>query len=313
MSTQTESHGAAGPAAGRDARAELLAGIPAQERRVDIAGVSTPLLEGGQGPPVVLLHGPGEFALRWMRVFPHLVGTHRVIAPDLPDHGASELTDGELDADRVLRWLDELISTTCDAPPVLVGHLLGGAIAARFASRHGDGVERLVLVDTFGLKRLRPSPRFALALIRFLARPTERSYETFMGQCLADPAEFDRQLGATSAALRDYSLDRARSPRVKSAMRVLMKEIGVPAIPPDELARITVPTTLIWGRHDRANRLGVAEAASARLGWPLHVIDGAADDPPMEQPVAFAEALRAALLHRREPPGRAHGRSVRPG
>jgi pimeloyl-ACP methyl ester carboxylesterase len=124
-----------------------------------------------------------------------------------------------------------------------------------------------------------------------------------MGQCLADPGEFDRQLGATSVALRDYSLDRARSPRVKSAMRVLMREVGVPAIPPDELAGITIPTTLIWGRHDRANRLRVAEAASARLGWPLHVIDGAADDPPMEQPVAFAEALQAAISTDREPRG----------
>jgi pimeloyl-ACP methyl ester carboxylesterase len=303
MSTQVELHGSAGPAAGRDARGELLAGVPVQERRVEFAGVSTSVLEGGDGPPVVLLHGPGEFAVRWMRVIPHLVGTHRVIAPDLPDHGASELTDGELDADRVLRWLEELIGRTCDSPPVLVGHLLGGAIAARFASRHGDGVDRLVLVDTFGLKRLRPSPRFAAALIRFLARPTERSYERFMGQCLADPGEFDRQLGATSVALRDYSLDRARSPRVKSAMRILMREMGVPAIPSDDLAGITVPTTLIWGRHDRANRLRVAEAASARLGWPLHVIDGAADDPPMEQPVAFAEALQAAISTDTEPRG----------
>jgi pimeloyl-ACP methyl ester carboxylesterase len=58
-----------------------------------------------------------------------------------------------------------------------------------------------------------------------------------------------------------------------------------------ELARIRVPATLIWGRHDLATPLAVAQAASARYGWPLHVIDNAADDPPLEQPEAFARAL----------------------
>ena len=67
------------------------------------------------------------------------------------------------------------------------------------------------------------------------------------------------------------------------------------AIPSQELARIAVPTTLIWGRHDVGVRLSVAEAASARYGWPLHVIDNARDDPAIEQPTAFLSALRTAL------------------
>jgi pimeloyl-ACP methyl ester carboxylesterase len=56
-----------------------------------------------------------------------------------------------------------------------------------------------------------------------------------------------------------------------------------------------VSTTLIWGRHDLATRLEVAEAASARYGWRLHVIENAADDPPIEQPQAFLRALHTAL------------------
>ena len=69
----------------------------------------------------------------------------------------------------------------------------------------------------------------------------------------------------------------------------------MPAIPPADLARIAVPTTLIWGRHDLATPLSVAEAASARYGWPLHVIENCTDDPPIEQPEALLRALRAAL------------------
>ena len=65
--------------------------------------------------------------------------------------------------------------------------------------------------------------------------------------------------------------------------------------PSADLARIAVPTTLIWGRHDLATGLSIAEAASARYGWPLQVIEHAADEPPIEQPETFVRALRAAL------------------
>ena len=127
---------------GERARERLLAGLPVTERRLQLAGVSTAVLEGGDGPPVVLLHGPGEHAPKWLRVIPNLVTTHRVVAPDLPGHGTSEVTDGPLDADRVLAWLGELIKRTCPTPPVLVGQILGGAIAARFACDHGDQIGR---------------------------------------------------------------------------------------------------------------------------------------------------------------------------
>ena len=48
-----------------------------------------------------------------------LTAGHRVIAPDLPAHGATDVPEGELDASRVLAWLDELIGHTCPAPPAL--------------------------------------------------------------------------------------------------------------------------------------------------------------------------------------------------
>jgi pimeloyl-ACP methyl ester carboxylesterase len=203
-------------------RALLLSGLPVTERRLQVAGVSTAVLEGGAGAPILLLHGPGDFAGMWMRVIPDLVTTHRVIAPDLPGHGTSELVDGRLDADGLRAWLSGLIERTCPSPPALVGHVLGGAIGARFAVNHSDRLSRLVAGRFF-------------------------------------------------------------------------REFGIPPIPPDDLARIAVPTALIWGRHDRGNRLRIAQDASARYGWPLHVIENCADDPPRDQPLAFMEALRVTL------------------
>ncbi len=53
-----------------DPRAALLADLPVRERRVDAAAVSTAVLEGGDGPPLVLLHGPGAYAAHWRQVIP---------------------------------------------------------------------------------------------------------------------------------------------------------------------------------------------------------------------------------------------------
>jgi pimeloyl-ACP methyl ester carboxylesterase len=275
-------------------RERLLAGLPVAERRLQIAGVSTAVLEGGSGPPIVLLHGPGEFAGKWLRVLPTLVKSHRVVAPDLPGHGASTVADGRLDADGVLAWLGGLIERTCPSRPALVGHVLGGGIAARFAARRGDSLSRLVLVDSLGLAPFRPRPKFALTMIAFLARPSEGSYTRFMRQCSYDLDGLRRELGELWPHYMAYTLDLARGPGAKTA-GLLMRQTGLPRMPHADLARIAVPTHLIWGRHDRANRLRVAQGVSARYGWPLHVVEDCADDPPRDRPEGFLEALRAAL------------------
>jgi len=276
-------------------RERLLAGMPVTERRLELAGISSAVLEGGEGPPIVLLHEQGGFGAQWMRVIPDLVTTHRVVAPDLPGHGASEVTEGELDAGRFVAWLSELIEHTCSSPPVLVGHMAGGSIAARFAVEHGERLSRLVLVDSFGLGKFRPAPGFALALLRYVARPTPRTYGGLMQRCTVDFAGVRAGMAERWESFETYTLDRARAPSGKAALRVLMREVAVPTIPPADLERIAVPTTLIWGRHDPVMRLRVAEAASERYSWPLHVIEDVGDDPSIEQPEAFLRALHATL------------------
>jgi pimeloyl-ACP methyl ester carboxylesterase len=294
MASQAQTHERRSrPPSGDNARERLLSGLPVTDRRLQLAGVSTAVLEGGDGPPVVLLHGPSGYAAHWMGVIPGLVASHRVIAPDLPGHGASEATGSPLNAERVLGWLGALIERTCMSPPALVGQLLGGAIAARFAIDHGGRLSQLVLVDTFGLSEFQPAPEFGRALHQFLAQPTARTHQDLWRHCAFDLDR--RRMGERWEPFEAYNLERARAPGVHSALATLMERFGMPAIPSADLARIAVPTTLIWGRHDRATPLSVAKAASARYGWPLYVIEKANDDPPVEQPEALLRALHAAL------------------
>jgi pimeloyl-ACP methyl ester carboxylesterase/ubiquinone/menaquinone biosynthesis C-methylase UbiE len=228
-------------------------------------------------------------------VIPNLVTTHRVIAPDLPGHGTSEVIDGPLDADRMLAWLDDLIECTCPTAPALVGHILGGAIVARFASERSERLSRLVLVDALGLAAFQPTPNFGLALTEFISEPTEDTHDRHWSRCAFDLDAMRTRMGERWEWVKASNLDRARTPGLQAAQYSLMEQFGIPAIPPEDLARIAVPTTLIWGRHDLATQLPIAQAASVRYGWPLHVIENAGGVPPMEQPEAFLEALRAAL------------------
>jgi pimeloyl-ACP methyl ester carboxylesterase len=279
---------------GETTRQRVLAGAPLTERRLDLAGVSTAVLEGGDGPPVVLLHGQGGWAGMWLPVAADLVRTHRVIAPDLPGLGASTVPGGPPDAARVLAWLGALTERTCPEPPAIVGASLGASIAARFAIAHPDRLSRLVLVDAGSLARFRPAPGVLLALVRFLARPTERTQQGFLRQVAVDPARARALLGSDAQA---YGLELARTPSVRAANRRLLRELGTRTIPSEQLAGIAVPTTLVWGRQDRVMRLRIAEEASARYGWPLEVIEDAGH-LSIERPEAFRAALRSALERR---------------
>jgi len=274
-----------------DLREPVLAWSGLTERVLPLAGVSTAVLEGGAGPPMILLHSSGEFAALWSRVIPDLVTTHWVIAPDLPGHGASMRMDGALDAGRMLAWLGELIDNTCASPPVVAGHGLGGAVAARFAAAHGDRIDRLVLVDSIGLAPFEPAPSFGAAMHQFVGEPTEHTRDGLFRQCFVDLDRVRAEMGERWEPIAAYALDRARTPGQQSALGALMTDFGGPA----DLTGISVPTTMIWGRHDLQVPLSVAEAAGVRYGWPLHVIEDAGDDPAIEQPAAFMTALRTAL------------------
>jgi pimeloyl-ACP methyl ester carboxylesterase len=280
---------------GNHARASLLATMPVSERRFDLAGISTAVLEGGDGPPLILLHGPGEHAAKWFTIVPELARSWRVVAPDLPGHGESVVPNGAIGADRVVDWLDALIRETCDRPPAVVGQIVGGAIAARFASRYGSRLRHLLLCDSLGLAAFSPAPVFGRALAEYVARPGEATHDGLWQHCALDLPRLRARLGRNWDLLRSYNIDRARTADLGATQESLMAQFGLPAIEPADLERIAVATTLVWGRDDRATALAVAEAASERYGWPLRIIDDCGDDPPIEQPAAFLQVVRQTL------------------
>ena len=275
--------------------ARVIEGLPVTTRRLALAGVSTSLLDGGEGSPIVVLHGQGGFAEIMGGLIAHLVDRYRVIAPDLPGLGRSEVQEGTLDEGGVMRWLGELIAKTCDQPPILIGHSMGGSIAARFAAKRGDEIGKLILINSGSLGPFRPPPSLLFALIRMIRKPDHASLHRMQRQIFFNADRVRAQMGERLTALEDYQLDRAKQQSVNEANRILLRKVGTKAIPDDELATIKVPVAMIWGRHDRVMPVKYAERARTKFGWPLHVIEEAGHIPMAEQPAPFGAALGAVL------------------
>jgi pimeloyl-ACP methyl ester carboxylesterase len=281
---------------GRSSRKRLLEGLPVHERRFDIGGVSTSVLEGGEGSPIVLLHGGIQAGgLVWWRAVPRLVESHRVIVPDLPGLGESEIGLGRLDADFALGWLEELIRATCRERPTLVAHSAPAAFATRFAIERTDQLRRLVLLDPGGLRRAGlPPPGLLMSALRSTVRPNERNFHRFMRRVMHDLNQVRKEDDLWSTFAR-YVVARGSFPGVKRTMRQAAKTGLRGSIPETELMRIEVPVALIWGRQDPLTPLGIGARISDRQGWPMRVIEDAGHLPHVEQPHAFVDALGATM------------------
>lgn len=271
-------------------RTLLLAGTTVTERRLELAGVSTTELEAGSGPPMVLLHGAIECGgAVWAPVIARLAQSHRLVIPDLTGLGESDPVD-RLDPSTFAAWFTALLRQTGIDRPTLVARSMGGSLAVRFAVQHGELLRRLVLYGAPGIGPYRLPLGLLVLAVRFSLRPTEQNNERFDRWAFADLDRARRQDADWFRAFGAYNLARAVVPHVKMTMGRLIKS-GKRQVPDADIRRITIPTALVWGRHDRFVPVGLGERASTTFGWPLHVIDDVGHVPHLERPEAFLRVL----------------------
>src|SRR5437868_15273447 len=120
------------------------------QTKISIRGCSIGLMRSGAGRPLLFLHGPGG-AASWQPYMTDLAARHDVIVPEHPGFGQSDTPDW-LDtisdlANFYLDFLDQLNLRNVD----LVGHSLGGWIAAELAARNTNRLASLTLVAAAGI------------------------------------------------------------------------------------------------------------------------------------------------------------------
>src|SRR5262249_6334576 len=118
---------------------------------LEVAGASIHYEVAGIGPPLVMLHGPGDNSLVWDGLRRTLVRGRRVITPDLRGHGRTRVWDGRGGLDACVSDVAALVRALGVAPVVLVGHSLGGYVAAQFAVEFPQFVYGLALSNCAAL------------------------------------------------------------------------------------------------------------------------------------------------------------------
>jgi pimeloyl-ACP methyl ester carboxylesterase len=257
------------------ARTEVAAGAAAGPGAVDVAGPQ-------DAPPLVLIHGAVVSRKLWLPQLRGLSDAFRVIAPDLPGHGA--LAEVPFTFAAAARSLAETIDREASGRAVVCGLSLGGYVAIELAHRHPERVAALVLcgcssnfTGMLGLYLRTVSFLMRRGLLRLSPSRTERKTMRLFPPALADVAEEQRRAGLHAEPLGDAFAEMAG--RDWTAL----------------LAQFSGPVLILNGERDTMARRGEKRfAAAARRGRAL-LIAGAGHASSLDQPEAFDRALREFL------------------
>lgn len=285
------------------APADLHSPLPVQT--VDVFGVDVAYVDsGGDGEPLLFVHGLSSYMAYWERQLPEFQKDHRVIALDLPGFGASERPDAPYTppwyADVVAGFMRELGVRKA----TVVGHSMGGQIAMTLALDHPEMVSALVLSAPAGFERFDPGAAKFMKEYWHEARALEAS-ETEIR------ASFTMSVFNT----RDAGVERLIEERVRmgrhpdfrgtsvAVSRCIAGMVDHPVY--DRLGEIDVPTLIVYGTDDRmipnpvftgGRTSAIAEAGrDAIRGSELVLIPGAGHTVHYDAPDAFNDAMREFL------------------
>ncbi|KAA0232021.1 alpha/beta hydrolase [bacterium] len=286
-------------------REQLVAGLVPPGHFHDVDGERIHCIDQGSGPAVVLIHGLGGSTFSWREAIPALAVDHRVLAVDLPGFGFSERMPVwplslEQHARRVARLMDELGIGRA----TVIGHSMGGSIAARLAAAFPTRVERLVLVASVdpgagswmpGMLAGRPAlaaGQIALAIPSLVRLAAKRALRT----AVADPSFLD------AGTIRGYS-EPLLLPGTAACLSRLMQDSRVDR--PVDLAGLAVPTLVVSGELDPAIPPVVGEEIANAVPGARHlVVPGVGHLVPEEQPAVFVDHLRQFLAEGAQQAGR---------
>jgi pimeloyl-ACP methyl ester carboxylesterase len=262
---------------------------------------------GGEGTPIVLVHGLGGSHVNWIDVAPELTRYGHVRAVDLIGFGrtppAGRSSEVLPNRDMVLRYLAQ----QCDSPAVLIGNSMGGFISLLVASKAPELLRAVITVGA-ALPREVAMPqnpavtaRFGLYMIpglaeRVLAHRYEKLgpegvFDEIMDLCVEDTSRLSER--AEQAHL-EMTRERFEMPwvheaflsAVRSLVPLLLRRGKVEEI----IQRIDVPGLIIQGEHDRLVPLSsAANLARWRPDWTFEVIEDCGHVPQLEKPERFLQ------------------------
>ena len=275
------------------ARQRWLAG--AAERDVQVGDHRWRVVEAGDGPLVVLVHGFTGSKENWLPLMRELARTHRVVAPDLPGWGDSERhADADYGPLAQAERLKQFLATLDGKPVLLLGHSMGGQVVGLLAAREPGIADRIGLMSSAGVRfNDNDFGRAVLAGENPFEVTSTAELHRYLGIVFADPPWVPWP--ASTALVRQRTADVAFEQRVLDGIgrgpEALLLE--------QQLDRIAAPVLLLWCRDDRVIDVSAAEIFHRGLRDSRTVLlAGCGHMPMMAQPGNVAIAIKEFVAAR---------------
>jgi pimeloyl-ACP methyl ester carboxylesterase len=267
------------------------AGTPFRAQYRVIDGTPIRMIDTGAGTPVVFIHGIGASIYGWRHEIPAVVAAgYRVIAFDNRGFGFSgKPARGYGNADYT-RLVVALLDSLGISSAVLVGHSMGGAIAAEVALRYPDRVRGMVLIDAAGFGVRWPG------LLKIARWPLVGAVATgFRGRWVT--GRIVRSMFADPSKVTEADVDQYYAPVPESdfgrALRTVLREFRFDTLA-GRLGQIQTPTLILWGDADRFIPPAVGTRFARELPRSEFVlISHAGHDSPEESPEEVNRLLLA--------------------
>ncbi len=253
-------------------RATLLRGF--EPHVAEIGGIRTRYWVGGEGAPLVLLHGLAGAAYNFTELAPFLSRRRRVLLPDLPGHGGTEA----LPAVETLGDLAAHVARVAEhegmAPAAVLGYSMGGVVALRLAAERPGAVTGLVLLASAGIVTrtqrarawlavtgaLRPARQVAHARSAIARRPNLRA-AVFGVWGAEDPRSL------SPGSVLGFLEAQPEHADVRRPGRALLRDD-----PRLYLDRVRCPAVVVWGARDRLTPVEDGYELARRMRAPLRVL-----------------------------------------
>ncbi len=261
-----------------DEASSVATSLERPERTISVRGISTHLFEAGDhsAPAVLYLHGTFLGNL-WLDFHLALTQRYHIYAPDTPGFGLSERPNWMRDMSDYVLYFRDLLDTLGLEKVALVGHSLGGWMAAELAVWYPDRVEKLVLCNAAGI-RVKGSP---------IADLFAMNAQELMMACFDD---FSAAAPLVPAEINvDYFVSQYRQ------LTTLASLAWNPSYDPKlerRLERVTCPTLIMWGENDRLIPPVYAGAFQRAIpGSEVVMLSGTGHMPMFEKPQEWSKAI----------------------